>query len=125
MCSQKCGKGSAGALASTVMVSRGCAASEVAARVSRMTARARAKLTAARPRARPQSLSGCEPAARESGALQPLTEVRIGAHHPPDEIAAVVLDHGDDRALVDPDVVRVNPAGVAAPAAVTRRIRCV
>src|SRR5215472_17871432 len=123
MCSQKCGNGCAGALASTAMVSRVCAASGVAASVRMMTTRVRAALTAACPRLRPQSLSGCEPAARESGALQPLAQVRIRAHHPPDEIAAVVLDHGEDRPLVDTDIVSVDPARVPLPRAVRHRIR--
>src|SRR5215469_2164626 len=117
MCSQKCGNGSAGALASTVMVSRGCATRGVAASVRRRMVRVRAALTAAGPRARPQSLRRCEPAARESRALKSLAKVWIGAHHPPDEFAAVVLDHGDDRPLVDADIVRIDPSLVVGPCA--------
>src|SRR6516225_7254883 len=123
MCSQKCGNGWVGALASTVMVSGACAASGAAASVRRMRTKARAALTAECPWLRPQSLSGCEPAAREPGALQPLAKVRIGAHHAPDEIAAVVLDHGEDRPLIDTDIVRVDPAGVALSRGVRSRIR--
>src|SRR5207253_8434770 len=51
-----------------------------------------------------------EPSAREARPLQPLHDVRILAHRSPDELRPVVFDHRDDRALVDPEIVDVDPA---------------
>src|SRR5262249_36407701 len=51
----------------------------------------------------------CEPAAGEARALQSAPDVRIALHELPDEAAAIVLDHRHDRALVDAEVVGVDP----------------
>src|SRR5205823_9011447 len=51
-----------------------------------------------------------EPAAFEAGAHQALTHVRILAHHAPDHRAAIVFDHREDRALVDAEIIAVDPA---------------
>src|SRR4051812_46466393 len=53
------------------------------------------------------------PAPPEAGALQPGTHVGIPLHHGPDELAAIVLDHGHDRSLVDPQVFGVHPPDAA------------
>src|SRR5207237_3855198 len=52
-----------------------------------------------------------QPAALEPGALEAAPQVGIAAHDTPHELAAVVLDHGHDRPLIDPEVIRVDPAG--------------
>jgi hypothetical protein len=54
-----------------------------------------------------------EPAAGEAGALETRARVPIAAHHAPDQIAPIVLDHRQDRPLVDADVVRIHPTRVA------------
>src|SRR5688572_21066503 len=59
-----------------------------------------------------------EPAAREPGPLQAAPEIDVLAHHAPDQRAPVVFDHGEDRSLVDPEVVVGHPAEVADDAAV-------
>lgn len=41
-----------------------------------------------------------EPATGEAGALETLAQVPIAAHHAPDQIAPIVLDHRQDRPLV-------------------------
>ena len=51
-----------------------------------------------------------EPAAGKARPLEPAAEMRIAAHHLPDEAAAVILDHRQDRALVDAEIVGVVPA---------------
>src|SRR6185295_2135365 len=62
-----------------------------------------------------------EPAPGEAGALQAAPKICVLAHHAPDERAAMVFDHRQDRALVDPDVVVGDPAEVADDAAVPER----
>src|SRR5205807_10265499 len=52
-----------------------------------------------------------QPAALEPGALEAAPQVGIAAHDTPHEVAPVVLDHGYDRPLIDPEVIRVDPAG--------------
>src|SRR5437879_6065523 len=52
-----------------------------------------------------------QPAALEPGPLEAAPQVGIAAHDTPHELAAVVLDHGHDRPLIDPEVIRVDPAG--------------
>src|SRR5213592_3538782 len=51
-----------------------------------------------------------EPTARESHPLEASDDVLIVLHRAPDQPAAVVLDHGEDRSLVDAEVVAVEPA---------------
>src|SRR5512145_169251 len=46
-----------------------------------------------------------EPRATEAGF-----DVRTAPHEPPDEIGAPVLDHEQDRALIDTEVVAIEPA---------------
>src|SRR5678816_2284338 len=62
-----------------------------------------------------------QPTAGEARALQAATNVRIALHQLPDETAAIVLDHRHDRALVDAEVVAVDPADVLDNLAVTQR----
>src|SRR5580765_959854 len=50
-----------------------------------------------------------EPAAAESGALQALANIRILAHGFPDEAAAVVFNHEQDRPLIDAQIQAVEP----------------
>src|SRR5258708_2388836 len=52
-----------------------------------------------------------QPAALESGALEAAPHVGIAAHDTPHELTAVVLDHGHDRPLIDPEIIRVDPGG--------------
>src|SRR6266511_3944389 len=42
-----------------------------------------------------------EPTTREAGLLEAPTQVRVLAHHAPDQRATVVLDHGEDGPLVE------------------------
>src|SRR5206468_9933901 len=51
-----------------------------------------------------------QPAALEAGPGQALADVRVLAHHAPDHRAPIVLDHRENRALVDAQVVAVDPA---------------
>src|SRR5437773_4512816 len=51
-----------------------------------------------------------EPPARESRPLEASHHVLIALHGAPDEPAFVILDHGEDRSLVDAEVVAVEPA---------------
>src|SRR4029450_10894448 len=51
-----------------------------------------------------------EPAAREAGSLDAAAHIRALACDTPDHGASVVLDHGEDRALIDAEVVPVHPA---------------
>ena len=50
------------------------------------------------------ALRPSEPSARESSPPQALDQVRTPPHQTPDEIAALVLDHEHDRALVQSEV---------------------
>src|SRR5262245_42482904 len=63
-------------------------------------------------RARLLRRRGRQPAAGEACALQAATNVRVTLHQLPDEPAAIVLDHRHDRALVDAEIVAVDPADV-------------
>src|SRR5687767_7375800 len=58
--------------------------------------------------ARP-TLSLIKPTSGETRSLQAGLDVGVRAHHPPDEPRAVVLDHRDDRSLVDAEVIGVEP----------------
>src|SRR5689334_18221087 len=51
-----------------------------------------------------------EPTTREAGLLEAATQVRVLAHHAPDQRATVVLDHRQDRALIDAEVIAGDPA---------------
>src|SRR5438132_4643235 len=51
-----------------------------------------------------------EPSARKTGAPESPDDVRILAECPPYELRPVILDHGDDGALVDPELIAVEPA---------------
>src|SRR5439155_23451594 len=55
-----------------------------------------------------------EPPSREPRPAQPPHDVRIRLHDAPHQPGAVVLDHRDDRSLVYPQVIDVEPAGRAA-----------
>src|SRR3954468_5927631 len=50
-----------------------------------------------------------QPTTRKSGALEAELYVWALLHEPPDETSAVVLDHADDRPLIDAEVVRIEP----------------
>src|SRR5258708_14790007 len=54
--------------------------------------------------------SALQPAAREPRALEAAPDMRILPHRAPHEVAAMVLDHGDDRSLVDAEIVIIDPA---------------
>ena len=49
------------------------------------------------------------PPSLEAGSLQTLLDGGVGAHEPPNQVAAGVLHHRQDGNLVDADVVRVEP----------------
>src|SRR5439155_4593489 len=66
-----------------------------------------------RPRvfaASPDAALPLQPAAVESGALEPAPDHRVLTQRPPHQTAPIVLDHGDDRALIDPQLIVVEPA---------------
>src|SRR4029079_1526072 len=52
---------------------------------------------------------GGEPSTSEAGTPQSAAQVRILAHHAPNEPGVPILNHGDDRALVDAEVVACDP----------------
>src|SRR5437773_10859583 len=67
-----------------------------------------------------------QPAAAEPGVAQAGANIKAVAHQPPDQLAAMVLDHHDHNALVEPEVATrypgamiggrktwIQPAGVA------------
>src|SRR5439155_25687587 len=54
-----------------------------------------------------------EPSPHEPGPAQAPHDVGIAAHQPPDELRAVVFGHREDGALVNAQVVDVEPAGGA------------
>src|SRR5215470_6271468 len=62
-----------------------------------------------------------EPTTREAGLLEAPTQVRVLAHHAPDERATVVLDHRQDHALIDAEVVAGDPAELRHALAVSQR----
>src|SRR5689334_17119897 len=73
-----------------------------------------------------------QPASAESGALQSAHNMRILSHRLPNESAAVILDHGDDRPFIDPEVIDIEPRLLRVDAAMLqllgraqRRIECV
>src|SRR5262245_32503486 len=55
-------------------------------------------------------LTRSEPTTREASLLEASPQIRVLAHHAPDELAPVVLHHGQHRALVDPEIVAGHPA---------------
>src|SRR3989442_2082986 len=50
-----------------------------------------------------------QPAAAESRALESLNDVRIAAHHPPHQSGSIVLDHRENRSLIDAEIIDVEP----------------
>ena len=58
---------------------------------------------------RTQRLLRAEPAASKSGSVEPDREIRTSSHQIPDEIGAEILDHQDDRSLVDAEVKWRDP----------------
>src|SRR5687768_18043214 len=54
-----------------------------------------------------------KPPAAEPGLPEPTHDVRIPAHGFPDEIRAVVLDHRDDRPLVNSEAICIEPSPAA------------
>src|SRR5262245_26998398 len=71
--------------------------------------RPRLKLGRHWPSAR-RTADASEPAAADARAAQPVSDVRALAGQAPDQLAALVLDHEHDRALVDPEVPGRDPA---------------
>src|SRR4029079_19310233 len=62
-------------------------------------------------RRRDGSLRRCgKPDPSEAGALETVAHARVPAHHAPDEAAAIVLDHAKERALVDAQIVVIDPS---------------
>src|SRR6267378_3984505 len=55
-------------------------------------------------------LSLLEPPSRKPGPTQPSHHMRILLHLFPNQSAPIILNHGDDRSLVDAEVVDVEPA---------------
>src|SRR6266849_1102063 len=51
-----------------------------------------------------------QPSTSEPSLLEPTNDVSIPAHHAPYEIGAVVLDHRQNRPLIDAEVVDIEPA---------------
>src|SRR3954470_18048078 len=51
-----------------------------------------------------------KPSTRKPSSLEPADNVGIPAHHAPHEIGAKVLDHRENRALIDAEVIDVEPA---------------
>src|SRR5712691_7189889 len=54
--------------------------------------------------------SAAQPSSRKSRSLQPAHDMRILLHDFPNQSTAIVLDHDDDRSLVNAEVVVVEPA---------------
>src|SRR5438132_8778696 len=50
-----------------------------------------------------------QPTAGEAGFFQPRLDVRILPHRLPNQIRSIILDHRYDRALVDTEIVSVEP----------------
>src|SRR5437867_4770647 len=55
-----------------------------------------------------------EPSSLKSCSTKATNDMRILLHGFPHQAAAVVLDHGDDRSLIDAQVVDVEPAVLVA-----------
>src|SRR5437773_7101039 len=51
-----------------------------------------------------------KPSTSKPSALEPADNVRIPPHHAPHEIGAEVLDHRQNRSLIDAEVIDVEPA---------------
>src|SRR6266508_4319814 len=63
-----------------------------------------------RPGVRELSGLALEPSARKAGAPESRDDVGIVSQGPPHELRPVILDHGDDRSLVDAQLIAVEPA---------------
>src|SRR2546423_6726180 len=50
-----------------------------------------------------------QPTSREASPLQAALDVGTLPHEAPDETRAIVLDHADDRALIDAEIIVVEP----------------
>src|SRR5262245_13884905 len=61
-------------------------------------------------RVRRALLTRSEPTTREASLLEASPQVRVLAHHAPDELTPVVLHHGEHRPLIDPEIVAGRPA---------------
>src|SRR5262249_6403255 len=78
--------------------------------------------SAARNSAVRELLTGAgEPPTREAGFLEATTQIRVLAHHAPDQGATIVLHHRQDHALVDAEVVTGDPAELGDALAVSER----
>src|SRR4029450_10602242 len=55
-------------------------------------------------------LTRSEPATREASLLEAAPQVRVLAHHAPDELGPIGLHHGEHRPLVDTEIVAGHPA---------------
>src|SRR5258706_334098 len=66
---------------------------------------------------RPSSLP-FQPSPRKPRPLQSRDDVRILPHRLPNQAAAIVLDHGQDRPFVDAEVIDVEPTLLGNDAAV-------
>ena len=53
-----------------------------------------------------------QPAAAKASTRQPRADVRVPAHHLPDQPRSLVLDHRQNRPLIDAQIVAVDPADV-------------
>src|SRR6266566_7505789 len=51
-----------------------------------------------------------QPSASKARLFQTRHDVRILAHRFPNQIGSVILNHRDDRTLVDPEIVGIEPA---------------
>src|ERR1700730_16062024 len=58
--------------------------------------------------------SSCQPATRESGTTQSAADIRAPPHQLPNQPRAIILDHQDDDALVEPEITIGDPTGRAA-----------
>src|SRR5437867_10482530 len=58
-----------------------------------------------------------KPSTSKPGALESSNDVRIRPHHAPHEISPEVLDHRQNRSLIDAEVIDVEPAKIRIHAA--------
>src|ERR1044071_5538220 len=56
------------------------------------------------------ALYSAQPTTSKSGAPQSLNNVRTATHQPPKKTRAIILDHHDDRPLVQAEVATRNPS---------------
>src|SRR6266516_4756847 len=65
-----------------------------------------------------------EPTASEAGAAKARNEIGAAAHEAPEEAGAIVLDHQDDRPVIQPEVTRRDPAAGLSGIGREGRIEC-